>query len=291
VLVLNWEGAKDAGVFTKHNIDLDLDVRPFAGYLASLPAKQTMVTSYSGIDAIAKMNEGLDLAVVGGGLTVFQEVFVRKDSPIKSVADLKGKKFGVWATGSGAFKAARAAMIDAAGVDVMKDATIVQLAPPALFKLLERGEIDAMLNNSTFSINATAQPDKYRAVFSPNEYWKKKTGYPLVWSSPLVAWKSWIDENPTRATNLVAAAEESFQWLEKPENMDAAVKKYGTLAGVTTPEAVTVYKKWLADKLVFLSKWDKKVIDAQWQFLELAKREGVLDKVPAKDKHALSLEK
>ena len=66
VLVLNWQGARDAGVFTKHNIDVDIDVRPFAGYLASLPAKQTMVTSYSGLDAIGKMNDGLDLSVIVG---------------------------------------------------------------------------------------------------------------------------------------------------------------------------------------------------------------------------------
>ena len=174
VLVLNWMGAKEAGVFAKHNIDADIDVRPFAGYLASLPAKQTPATSYSGLDAIGKMNDGLDLQMIGGGLTVFQEVFVRKNSPIKTVADLKGKKFGVWATGSGAFKAARVAMIDAANVDVMKDSTIVQLAPPALFKLLERGDIDAMLNISTFSINATAEPDKYRSIFSPNDYWQEE---------------------------------------------------------------------------------------------------------------------
>src|SRR6185312_821717 len=245
---------------------------------------------YSGLDAIGKMNDGLDLSVIGGGLSVFQEVFVRKDSPIKSVADLKGKKFGVWATGAGAFKTARAAMIDAAGVDVMKDATIVQLAPPALFKLLEKGDIDAMLNISTFSINATAQPDKYRAVFSPNDYWKKKTGYPLVWSAPLVAWNDWVKQDKNRAKNFTAAVEESFQWLEKPENMDTAVKKYGTLAGVTTPEAISVYKKWLSEQKVFLSKWDQKVIDSQWQFLELAKKTGVLEKVPSKSEHAMSLE-
>jgi NitT/TauT family transport system substrate-binding protein len=265
-------------------------VRPFAGYLASLPAKQTMVTTYSGLDAISKMNDGLDLQVIGGGLTVFQEVFVRKDSPIKTVADLKGKKFGVWATGSGAFKTARAAMIDATGVDVMKDTTIVQLAPPALFKLLEKGDIDAMLNISTFSINATAEPDKYRPIFSPNDYWEKKTGYPLVWSSPLVAWAGWVKENPTRAKNFTAAVEESFQWLEKPENFDTVVEKYGKLAGVTTPEAKTVYKKWLADHKIFLSKWDQKVIDSQWQFLELSKTHGILDKVPPKAQHAISLE-
>jgi ABC-type nitrate/sulfonate/bicarbonate transport system substrate-binding protein len=99
-----------------------------------------------------------------------------------------------------------------------------------------------------------------------------------------------VKENPTRAKNFTAAAEESFQWLENPANFDAVVEKYGKLAGVTTPEAKTVYKKWLGEKKVFLSKWDQKVIDSQWQFLELAKSHGVLDKVPSKKEHALSLE-
>ena len=38
VFVLSWLGAKDAGIFRQHGIDLDVDVRPFAGFLAGLPA-------------------------------------------------------------------------------------------------------------------------------------------------------------------------------------------------------------------------------------------------------------
>ena len=82
---------------------------------------------------------------------------------------------------------------------------------------------------------------------------------------------------------------ESFRWLRKPENLDAAVKAHGTLAGVTTPEAVAVYKKWLGEKRLFLAEWDHKSADAQWQFLEVAKRHGVLDKVPDEAQHALVL--
>jgi NitT/TauT family transport system substrate-binding protein len=291
VFVLNWIGAKDAGVFQKHNIDVEIDVRPFAGFLAGLPAKETMAATYSGIDAIQKMNQGLDWAIIGGGLTVFQEVFVQKDSPYKSVADLRGKKFGAWSSGAGSFKAVRVSLIDAHGIDIMKDTKLVQLAPPALIKLLERGEIDAMLNISSFTIAAASQPDKFRSIFVPNEYWKKKTGYPILWSAPVVAWKSWVNENPTRAKNFVAAASESFRWLRKPENLDAAVKAHGQLAGVTTSETVATYKKWLGERKIFLAEWDQKVVDAQWQFLELAKRHGIIDEVPAKDKHALVLQK
>ena len=71
VFILNWNGANDAGVFKKHGIDLTVDARPFAGYLAGIPSKQALATTYSGLDAILKMNDGMDLAVIGGGLTVF----------------------------------------------------------------------------------------------------------------------------------------------------------------------------------------------------------------------------
>src|SRR5215510_6046273 len=66
VFVLNWMGAKDAGVFSKHGIDLTVDARPFAGFLAAIPSKEALATTYSGIDAISKMNEGLDLASAAG---------------------------------------------------------------------------------------------------------------------------------------------------------------------------------------------------------------------------------
>jgi NitT/TauT family transport system substrate-binding protein len=290
VFILNYMGAKDAGIFQKHGIDIEIDARPFAGFLAGLPAKQCLVTTYSGIDAILKMNQGLDWAIVGGGLTVFQEIFVPNGSPIKTVADLRGKRFGVWSTGAGSFKAARVAMMDAAGVDVVKDTKLVQLAAPALFKLFASGDVDAMMNESSFTIAAASQPEKFHSIFSPNDYWKKKTGYPIVWSAPIVAWKSWVDENPARAKNLVAAIEESFRWLRQPENLDAAVKTYGTLAGVTTPAAIATYRKWLGEKRIFLAHWDRKTADAEWKFLETAKTLGILDKVPAEDKYALLLE-
>jgi ABC-type nitrate/sulfonate/bicarbonate transport system substrate-binding protein len=289
--VLSWMGAKDAGVFRKYGIEVEVDARPFAAFLAGLPAKQTMATTYAGMEAVEKMNQGLDWVVIGGGLTVFHPVFVPKDSPIKTVADLRGKRFGVWSTGAGAYKAVKTALIDAHGLDVEKDTKIVQLAPPALFKLLERGEVDAMVNISSFTIKAASQPDKFRSIFSPNEHWKKKTGYPIAWTAPLVAWKSWVKENPTRAENFAKATMESFRWLRKPENLDAAVKAHGTLAGVTTPEAVAVYKKWLGEKRIFLAEWDQKAVDAQWQFLQLAKQSGVIDKVPSKEDHALILTK
>jgi ABC-type nitrate/sulfonate/bicarbonate transport system substrate-binding protein len=290
VFVLNYLGAKDAGVFAKHGIDLSADPRPFAGFLAGLPSRQCMVDTYSGIDAIQKINEGLDWVIIGGGLTVVQDVLVLKNAPYKTPADLRGKKFGTFSTGAGSFKAARAAMIDGYKLDVVKDTNLQQVAGPALTKLLENGQLDAMINISSLSLAAEAQTDKFRVLFSPNDYWKQKTGYPIVWAAPLVAWRSWVDEDPTRAKNFAAAAEASFRWLEKPENLDAAVKSHGALAGVTKPEDVAEYKTWLQSKNMFMTDWSRKAVDAQWSFLEVCQRTGILDKVPAEDKYALFVE-
>ncbi len=290
VFVLNYMGAKDAGVFSKHGINLEVDPRPFAGFLAGLPSKQCMATTYSGIDAIQKINEGVDWVIIGGGLTVVQDIIVGKDAPFKTPADLRGKKFGVFSTGAGSFKAIRAAVIDAFHLDVAKDTKLEQVAGPALTKLLERGDIDAMVNISSLNLAAEAQTDKFRVLFSPNDYWMQKTGYPIVWAAPLVAWKSWVEEDQTRAKNFAAATEASFRWLRDPANLDAAVKKYGELASVTKPADVAEYKTWLQSKHMFMTQWNSKSVDAQWKFLDVAQRTGIITKVPAKDKYALLVE-
>ena len=287
VFVLNYLGGKDAGVFAEHGIDLDVDARPFAGFLAGLPSKQCMAVTYSGMDAVQKINEGLDWVILGGGLTVVQNVLVRKDSPFKTVDDLRGKTFGTFSTGAGSFKAARAAMIDAFRLDVVKDTKLQQVAGPALSKLLERGDVDGMINISSLNLAAEAQPDKFRVLFSPNNYWKQKTGYPIAWAAPIVAWRSWVDEDPKRARSFATATTESFKWLSRPENLEAAVRSHGALAGVSKPTDIAEYKEWLQNKDMFMTDWSRKAVDAQWKFLEVAQRTGVIGKVPAEDKYAL----
>ncbi len=285
--VLSYFGARDAGIFRKHGIDVEVDARPFAGFLSALPGRQVFIGTYAGLNAIDQMNNGKDLIVIGGGLTSMQDVWVRKDSPFKKLSDLKGKKLGVWSRGAGATKALEVLSVDGFKLDLNKDVQTVEIAGPALNALLDKGEVDAMFNLSSLSIAAAAQPDKYRVLFSPDDYWKEKTGAPLVWSAPTVAWKDWIDEDRQRAKNVVDALHESWRWLR--QNSDKAVEKYGKLAGVRNAAEAATMKKMLQSGGIFLDKWDPKIVDSQWQFLELAKQAGIIKAVPSKDKHSLIL--
>jgi ABC-type nitrate/sulfonate/bicarbonate transport system substrate-binding protein len=287
VFVLSYFGAKDAGIFRKHGIDVDVDARPFGGFMAGLPSRQVLVGTYAGLNAIDQMNQGKDMVVIGGGLTSMQDVWVLKNSPIKKMTDLKGKKLGVFSRGAGAMKALEVLSADAFKLDLTNDTQLIEVAGPALKALLDKGEVDAMFNLSSFSISAASQPEKYRVLFSPDDYWKDKTGERLVWSAPTIAWRDWVEEDRARAKNVVAALHESWDWLR--ENSDKAVKKYGKLAGVQTPAEGATIKNMLKEGGIFLSRWDDKVVDAQWQFLVLAKDAGIIKAVPAKEKHALVL--
>ncbi len=288
VLVLSYFAGRDAGIWRKRGIDLVIDARPFKAVIASLPSKEIFVSTYPGLTAIARINEGLDWVVVGGGLTMMPEVFVRKDSPFKTITDLRGKKFGIWSRHASAFPAIRAAIMDGFEMDFLKDTEVKLAAPPALLKLLERGDVDSMFNISSLTISAASQPDKYRSIFVPNDYWKNKTGYPIV-AAPIVAWRSWVNEDPERAKNHVEATMESFRWLRKGKNLDAAVKKYGESAAVKNKAQAETYKSWLKQGKIFLARWDQEVINSQWEFLKMAKKRGVLTKIPSKKKHGLIL--
>lgn len=285
--VLSYNGARDAGIFRKHGIEVEVDARPFAGFLSALPGRQVLVGTYAGLNAIDQMNNGKEMIVIGGGLTSMQDVWVRKDSPLKKLSDLRGKKLGVWSRGAGATKALGVLSVDGFKLDLDKDVQTIEIAGPALAALLDRGEVDAMFNLSSLSIAAASQPDKYRLLFSPDDYWKEKTGSPLVWSAPTVAWKDWVDEDRQRAKNLVDALHESWQWLR--QNSDKAVEKYGKLAGVQNAAEAATLKKMLQSGGIFLDKWDPKIVDSQWKFLDLAKEAGIITAVPAKDKYSLVL--
>jgi ABC-type nitrate/sulfonate/bicarbonate transport system substrate-binding protein len=285
--VLSYFGARDAGIFRKHGIDAEVDARPFAGFMAGLPSRQVLVGTYAGLNAIEQMNEGKDMVVIGGGLTSMQDVWVRKDSPLKKTSDLKGKKFGVWSRGAGATKALQVLAMDGFKLDLNKDTQLIEIAGPALMALLDRGEVDAMFNLSSLSIRAASEPDKYRVLFSPDDYWKEKTGERLVWSAPTIAWRDWVNEDRERAKNLVAALHESWRWLR--QNPDKPIEKYGKLAGIENAAEAATLKKMLDEGGIFLDKWDPKTVDAQWKFLELAKQAGIIKAVPAKDKYALVL--
>ena len=85
-------------------------------------------------------------------------VMVKADGPVRTLADLKGRKLGV---AGGAIDKGwlllQAYARDRAGIDLAKDAEPVYGAPPLLTEKLKSGELDAVLNYWNFSARLEAE--------------------------------------------------------------------------------------------------------------------------------------
>ncbi|HLH30029.1 MAG TPA: ABC transporter substrate-binding protein, partial [Terriglobia bacterium] len=120
--------------------------------------------------------EGKDIIVIYGVFSPVNMVFVRKDSSIKTLTDLKGKKLGVFG-GPGSTTFAFLAVIakNWYGIDLFHDVNLVTAPAPALAELLGKGDIDAALLGTVESIQTFAQ-DRYRVLVDLSAEYKAHQG-------------------------------------------------------------------------------------------------------------------
>ena len=120
--------------------------------------------------------EGKDIIVIYGVFSPVNMVFVRKDSPVKTLTDLKGKKLGVFG-GPGSTTFAFLAVIakNWYGIDLFHDAELVTAPAPALAELLGKGDIDAALLGTVESIQTFAK-DRYRVLVDLSAEYKAHQG-------------------------------------------------------------------------------------------------------------------
>lgn len=100
---------------------------------------------------------------------------VRTDSPVKSIADLKGRKVGVVSMGAGNIMMTRAQLKEQ-GLSVPADVTLVPVGSgPAAWKQLQDGKVDALnlwasedakMALSGMQIRRIAHSDQLRPIFS-----------------------------------------------------------------------------------------------------------------------------
>ncbi|HWV18106.1 MAG TPA: aliphatic sulfonate ABC transporter substrate-binding protein [Rhodocyclaceae bacterium] len=143
-----------------------------------------------------------------------QAILVPKDSPIKSVADLKGKKIGV-ARAAGAHYLLLASLAKA-GLS-FKDITPAYLSPADGRAAFERGAIDAWVVWEPFSTAAQRQSqarvlgngngglaDYQRYYLAPIAFTKTQPEIVNTIFGELVRTGKWVKQNPQEAARLLA---------------------------------------------------------------------------------------
>lgn len=165
--------------------------------------------------AIALVAQGVPIKVVYLGHRYGSAVVVRKNGPVKSVADLRGRTIAI----PSRFSDERLILFRAMKVWGIKpgDIKMVEMAPPDVSGALAAGAIDAFSMGEPFP--SQAEMAGYgRVLFQARDYW------PDYMSCILVVRQDLIDTHPEAVQVLVDGIARSGLWLDKgkPEREDAA---------------------------------------------------------------------
>ena len=192
--------------------------------------------------------------VVPGGLTIVASDFYDSnpdnfnfpwlalaDAPINSARDLKGKKVGVLAIGTGADATTRL-MLKKSGLDPVKDVTIVEIPAPAMEEALRSKRIDAGFFPPVFAYRAMAAGG-VKKVFDSWQAWGKQYVFSFV-----VARNDYLKKSPDAVKGFLEDYVALVTYVYKPENRETVIDLASAQFKVAKPVLQQFY---LTNKDVF----------------------------------------
>jgi len=223
--------------------------------------------------------EGKDIIVINGVFSPVNMVFVRKDSPIKTLTDLKRKKLGVFGgPGSTTFAFLAVLAKNWYGIDLFKDAELVTAPAPALAELLAKGDIDAALLGTVESIQAFAQ-DRYRVLADLSAEYKAHQGGRAPAHVVVATNEEFAKTHPDIVRDYLKAYKSGLQYVrDHPEVWD----EYAASIKMDNPAERKLLREKMEPNLV--ERWDAEQIAVQNDYLKLVHDiigESVVKTVPA----------
>lgn len=139
--------AEDARLFEKYGLDAKVVNARGAVPVQALVSGSVEFGAFSGSSAIAAVLAGSDIVLVAAkGNFAVMSFWVRRDSPVKSLADLRGKIIGVTRAGSATHMIARLAL-KSAGLNEREVKFLHHGGLPESFASLDKGIVDAAMGS------------------------------------------------------------------------------------------------------------------------------------------------
>lgn len=269
----------DQGIDRKYGIAAEYRAYPTLDGLFTAIRGKDVDVGFGGWTAIAQFrSKGFPVTMVfpvGRGVTV--DVIVPAASPIKSIAELKGKKVGTFAGAAGtATVLFRVIASKFHGFDPGKTGDLQFAGPGLLPALLDKGEIAAAVMFDPIAAKLIGS-GKYRSIGNLADAYKAGTGDDFLWIGYSTN-DDFIKSNPEALTNFTRAWLEAIEYVKSnPAVFEAYGKKYGL-----EPAAVAL----LRDRVIadYTTTWNDSIIASLRRFGEMANDvmgAGYLDSVPA----------
>ncbi len=153
------------------------------------------------------IEQGFKVKITGGIHAGCIKFVVPKDSPIKSLADLKGKTIGIDEIGQGP-QIDLSIAARSAGLDPAKDISWRAYPPPQLSDAVKKKEIDGFVVWDPFASDAVAK-EGYRVIFDIGEVEPFRSGFCCF----AVVSSSLLEKSPKKAAAFTRAILKAAAWV------------------------------------------------------------------------------
>jgi NitT/TauT family transport system substrate-binding protein len=228
-------------------------------------------------DLIRQRARGDKVKAVYSGIMANVYVVAKKEAPYANFGDLKGRKVGLYSLTSSSTAALVKIVRERWKLDLRKDFELVVAPPPVLAGLLQKGDIEAMINVDPLVLRVL-ESGGYKQIMDLDGEWQKLAGSRLLVTT-LAVWEDYAQKNPDVVRRLVRTYREAVDYIN--QNPQAYVSTgFIKASGLKeTPEVVKAFEERFTK--LYTAKWDQSLVNANRAVFDVAIEMGNLESVPA----------
>jgi len=228
-------------------------------------------------DLIRQRARGDKVKSVYVGIMANVYMLVKKDAPYKTIADLKGRKVGLYSLTSSSTAALVKVVRDKWKLELRKDFELVVSPPPVLAGLLQKGDIEAMINVDPLVLRLL-ESGNYRQILDADGEWQSLAGSRLLVTT-IAAWDDYAQKNPEEIRRLVRAYKEAVDIIARDPQVYVTTGFIKASGLPETPPVIKLFEERFSK--LYTGKWDQALINSNRAVFETAIEMGNLESVPA----------
>jgi NitT/TauT family transport system substrate-binding protein len=254
---------RDKGIGAKYGLDVQIiPISNTGQQWNSMRAGEADISSGSVLDLLRQRQAGLQAKAIRNWATFSNPIVALADKPYAKLSDLRGARVGTPTDTLLDWMILRAAGARAEGFDLSRDAQVQNAAPGLLNGLLDKGDLDAALQFSDFTLAPLSQ-GKYKEVTTvPKAMAAGQLDPESLYLTYNLA-DAWRARNSDAVPRLVAAIEEATQILMSD---DAIWPELAKRSGIEDPALLQPYVRM-----------QRESFKAVWGAEKLAPTQAVLD--------------
>jgi NitT/TauT family transport system substrate-binding protein len=274
------DAAVQLGMFARRNIQLE--VTPYASFEALYTAIRagSVDVGTGGLASVVDLHaQGVPVKVIFGNSLLNNDVLVRKDGPIQSIAELKGKRIGIFGGASGTTANMFMALCMAYyGFDPRTDAQVQYGAAPLLAGLLQKGDADAFVSLDPITTQQLVG-GTVRSVAELGQIYQEHTGI-HPYSGTINASDGFAQQRPEVVKDFLEVWLEAVAYMQDPANLPEW-KRQADAIGIKNDDEVRLLQERLSG--LWPTKWNATIVQEQidvLKFVQARAGSGFLSSIP-----------